>query len=322
MSWRQVVASLRGRFGGRERRSDQDIDDELMFHLRESLEERLDEGHSPDAAWSEARARFGSLVSAANDCRRTASARFAHPTLLAALLASVLTLVLGWLVIEVRALRSDRLESGNDLSGTILDYRGAPIADAQVLVVLKTWPGGWFRQDAFQAVSDRHGSFRLAGLLPQSGQFAVQLSALRDGYAWQSIYQLHESGAESRFEPVTLRLEQATTITLSVRDSHGRPLPHVRLTPAARRSRQGASHLVYLQGSEPVHEISDAWGTITLRCFEQGDVGDIFLQTPRGEWERHSIAISDEATPVVVSANSDSEEVRDKPTTVEAVDRG
>lgn len=322
MSWRKVVASLRQRFGLSKSRTEQDIDDELVFHLRQSVEDRLEEGLSPDAAWHEARARFGSIVSAAESCRRSTSRRLVHPTVLAALVASALTLMLGWLMVEVRSLRADRLARGDDLRGMILDRRGAPIADAQVLVVLKTWPGGWFRQDSFFAASDRDGHFRLPGLLPRTGQFAVQLSALHDGYAWESTYQLHEEDSGLPIEPVIMRLGEATKITLVVRDAEGRLLPNVRVAPASRRTREGLTHLVYFQACEPVQVASNDQGEITLSCFEQGDVGDIFLQSPDGDWQRHSVAITGKISPVVVSAVSDSEPHEDSTTAATHRDQG
>src|SRR5205085_1735770 len=81
---------------------------------------------------------------------------------------------------------------------------------ARVVVILKTWPGGGYRQEAFSTTSEADGSFRLSGLVPREGQYAVQTAALTPGYALTSTYQLKEEGSRSSLEPVTLQCDDAS----------------------------------------------------------------------------------------------------------------
>jgi hypothetical protein len=282
-------------------RVEQDIDDELMFHLSSQIDEHLAEGKTNDDAWQAAQQRFGSLRRYADACRQIARGEpfsLQNATFVA---LAALTLLVGWLSFEIHELRTRRVAQGEDLVGMIVNDQSAPISGAHVLVVLKTWPGGWFRQDAFATTTDARGRFRLPELLPREGQYAVQVAALGNVYALGSSYLMTEEKAESRANRVTLQLDSAAPITLVVQGADGLPIADARVVPAERRSADGKTHLVYFQGSEPLQIAANAVGEARLDCFERGDEAEIYVQPPGKPWLRRTISIPADGDHVVVS---------------------
>ena len=197
-----------------------DIRDELMFHFRQLVSERIAQGASFDEAWELAEQQFGPLRQIEIQCQKvTEQNQFAwsivgvtaaclvlvgcwgamlnsrHSTLRDSLTRIEQNLAAGesarqafetqvmtnWQVSERRfdSLQSqfeltgqkiqplntpsipwpDEVQSVDgiqsetrelaDLTGQVLDGRDEPIAEAKILVVLKTWPSGRYRQDDF-----------------------------------------------------------------------------------------------------------------------------------------------------------------------------
>ncbi len=308
------------------------IDDELMFHLRSLVDDNLAQGLPLDAAWQQAQVRFGSLHHYSAACRSITFKDQIMLQKLSAIAVVALTLLVGWLLLEVRSLEQHitridakgreavliaqtppvaavkevtsqaTLAGQGDVSGRVLDRHDEPLAGANVLVIVKTWPGGRYRQEAFAAVSDAEGGFRLPRLIPREGQYAVQAAAIKDGYTLTSIYQLVEEGSRTTVEPVTLHCNPASRITLIVHDGAGRPVANAQVFPAARHSSGGEEHLVYFQASEPIQIASDLQGRVGLGCFERGDQAEICVRLPGQDWHNHTISIPSEGDFVVVSA--------------------
>ncbi len=80
----------------------------------------------------------------------------------------------------------------SDFSGTVMDESGKPLADADLLVILKTWPNDRYMQQDFYAKSDSEGHFTFPKLVPVNRQYAVQVVAAKKGYAFKSAYQLKQ----------------------------------------------------------------------------------------------------------------------------------
>ncbi len=190
----------------------------------------------------------------------------------------------------------------HDLSGVVLDDNNQPLANSVVLVILKTWPGGQYQQQSFAASSDGQGEFHLPKLIPERGQFAVQVAALKSGYALTSEYQLHEGPGHHAPEPISLRLPEAAPLTLVVRDGNGQPAVGARVLPASRQSPGGQQHLVYFQGSEPIQTTADPAGCAGLACFRRGDQAEIYIQLPGRDWEHHTVMIPLNSDRIVISA--------------------
>jgi hypothetical protein len=301
-----------------------EIDEELMFHVRSLVDEELAKGASFDAAWRAAQDRFGSLPHFAEACRditledRLMWQRFSIAGFV------VLGLLVGWLALEVRTLRQGQTslveanlakiaamkrpvekpaEQRHDITGQVLDQDSQPIDAARLLVILKTWPDGRYRQDDFSTTTDERGRFCLPNLVPSQGQYAILLAAVKNGYALTSNYHLQPAGEHRSVDPVTLRCDPASPITLIVHDARGRPVAHARVAPSSRQSPDGTTHLVYLQGSEPVQTASDAAGRVDLGCFQRGDTAKIFLQLPGKNWRKVSIEVPDQGQVIDVSVD-------------------
>jgi hypothetical protein len=300
---------------------DQEVEEELMFHLRSLVDDELARGTTFDAAWDRAHGRFGSLRRYANACRGVVFNRHRFFQTSLVLLLAFAGLLAGWLLFEIRSLRQEHstlvqsisrqatqtAETAGrpeDLTGRVLDRLGRPIGNASVAVILKTWPGGGYRQEAFSTTSDADGTFRLAGLVPLEGQYAIQAAALPPGYALTSTYRLIEEGSHPSPDPVLLQCDDASQITFVVQDDRGHPVANARVTPHSRRSSSGANHLVYFQSSGPFQASSDAAGRVGMGCFERGDEAEIYVQLPGKDWELHAIEIPHDGDTIIVPSQS------------------
>jgi hypothetical protein len=310
----------------------EEIDEELTFHLQALVRNNLDKGMSFDEAWRNAQDRFGSFRRYSDDCRRITGTEGSALVLLATLGIIAVGLLMCWIVYEVRTLRIERVRalrdeniaravaalrerppverearvnevrSGwQDLAGSVTDPEGKPLAGADVAVILKTWPGGSYRQQAFSTQSNNEGRFHLPELIPPQGKYAIHVAALKQGYAFSSTYQLIRDGQDQPREPVVLKLHQGSPATLVVKDEQGRPVADARVVPASRESPAGAAHLVYFHSSEPLRRVADARGRVRLAWFEPGDRAEVYVQRPGHDWELHSIQVPQHGEVVVIS---------------------
>lgn len=111
MSWSNLGRVLRRWFISPASESEETIDEELLFHLRLLIDDNLAKGMPTDAAWHEAQIRFGSFRRYADECRRVFSRGHQLSQRLSAVGLLVLSVLLGWVVIEVRALRQAQLHA-------------------------------------------------------------------------------------------------------------------------------------------------------------------------------------------------------------------
>ena len=330
MSWKDLFrAGRRDAHVAEDAQADRDTDDELLFHLRSLVDENMDRGMSREEAWNEAEKQFGSLRGYWIACRRTT---LAHGRLVPGLIGglAVLLLVVGWLAWETRSLRQQQRSAPEasrlatqaivpepnadhrDLEGRVFDSRGKPIAGADVFVILKTWPGGWFRQDNYFTKSNAQGRFLLRRLIPPDGQFAVQVAALKDGYALTSDYQLKEADEDRALDPIVLRMNDASPLTLVVNDLDGRPVPGAQVVLSVRHSAAGGEHLLYFQGSEPAHREANSKGQVPLHCLERGDTAQIYVRVPNGDWNLHAVDVPHKGDRIEVSATPTEPDVEEQ----------
>src|SRR5882672_5702668 len=62
-------------------RAERDLNDELQFHIERETRKLIDEGMSPGDARTKARARFGSVTVAADECRDEGGTAFVDNTI-------------------------------------------------------------------------------------------------------------------------------------------------------------------------------------------------------------------------------------------------
>jgi hypothetical protein len=319
--------------------ADGDVNDELMFHFRALLNEKLAAGLTFDAAWEEAERQFGPMRRYENECHALQLEKRLNGRMAGGLAMVLLLPLVGWFAFEVPAgrlnnevhlLRQDlqalRQEQNQrlarfrvdgdggdpaeavDLTGVVHGEDNRPLADATVLVILKTWPGGVYQQEAFTAKTGKEGGFKLPGLIPAANRYAILVAALKEGFAFKSVYQLKETKPIEKPDAITLRLERASQVTLVVRDGSGRPIPNAHVTPSARNSLLGESHLIYFQGSEPAHRMTDAEGRVSLDCFLTGDRAEVYLRLPGDDWGSREFDVADDNSVIEVAAATANEE--------------
>jgi hypothetical protein len=208
----------------------QQIDEELMFHFHALVEENMNRGMSQGDACSNAEHRFGSSRQYAKEIWRIEMGPYLtlQRILIGGLFALCLLCAGLWLQVEKlhretgeqltqsntlieqlntqivqlkhnfeqAKLEADKADNSHlplklcDFSGAVLDDAGHPLPEVQLLVILKSWPGGRYQQESFAAISNDQGQFRLPELVAIDKQYAVQVAALKSGYAFQSNYQL------------------------------------------------------------------------------------------------------------------------------------
>jgi|GEM_PF-2776903 len=308
-----------------------EVGDELMFHFRSLVDDKLAAGLSFDDAWKEAEGQFGPMRRYDMECRMGQIARHGRRRRLAAVSCFVVAVISGWFVFqshrnaeqgqlrdeiallrqEQAALKADavrggyarQIAGGFDLTGSVVDDSGHPLENVTVLIIRKTWPGGGYRQEAFTVTTNDRGRFVMPEFVPSDDQYGIQVSALKEGFAFQSVYQLKDKQPIARPDPIALRLEHAAPVTLVVRDGAGHPLANVAVIPSARKTPGGNDYMVYFHGSEPVRATTDATGRVCLNCFLAGDQAGIFLRIPGEDWSNREFVVAGENQVVDVATN-------------------
>ncbi len=169
-----------------------------------------------------------------------------------------------------------------EVVGHVMEADDKPLADAHVLIVIKTWPNNRYTQRAFAAKTDKEGLFRLPELYPPDERHAVMVNAIANGHAMETFYQLNQQGG--KLEPIALRLAKATPLALKFVDAAGKPVKGVTAYPAMRTTRDNKPHLVYHQGSDPIWKESDAEGFLTMSYFLKGEKARISFRLPGQDW--------------------------------------
>jgi hypothetical protein len=320
----------------REARSGDDVADELMFHFRQIVDEKLAEGRSFDDAWILAEQRFGPMRRYDYECRFGQDSRRFHWHMSALLAAVAITAVIGWSMYhsnrrdtqgEVEVLRREvvllrqehqaltadpfrngpvqRIAGGFDFNGEVLDDTGYPLGQVTLLIIRKTWPGGGYRQEAFSATTNDAGRFSLSEFVPADDQYAIQVAAFKEGFAFQSAYQLHDKQPIDRPDSFVLRLPRAAPVTLTVRDAAGNPVANAGIIPSARTPSAGRDQRIYFQGSEQIEKRTDAEGRVRLHCFGSGDQATVYVRFPDDDWQRRQFEVTGDGPDIDLSAIDD-----------------
>lgn len=192
-----------------------------------------------------------------------------------------------------------------DLTGKVTDTNGAPIAEADVLLIVKTWPNNRFRQDDYAVKTDGNGQFTLKGRIPLDGQYVVNAAVVPKGHAIVSKYVLVRDPAGEEPNQIEFQAPRSTTVRMTITDDAGKPLENALVAPSARFPESGdEEHLVYHQGSRPTWKKSNADGLVEIDWFAPGDIGKVRVRPRGGDWQEvdvPSIDPSFEGAPVTIA---------------------
>lgn len=293
-----------------------EIDEELQFHIETSIEEKVRQGTNREIAEKETLEQFGSVNQYSKECRLVdLGDRIMINRFLAAGVIG-LSLLVGYLVFETQQMKNSQIvlldkiseqqedfqeiqkdqkllltniSSQNEvlnklapekktLSGSVSTADGKPLNNVKLLLILKTWPNNRYRQQNFHVVSNDKGIFEFDKLIPAKDQYGINITALKEGYVFKSVYQFIEHRDSESLKPINFQLNKSHKITLQILDSNGTPINGVKITPSGREKITGEKHLIYFQGSDPICLTSDVKGEVTLNYFAKGDSARLGLQ--------------------------------------------
>jgi uncharacterized GH25 family protein len=309
---------------------EEDVRAELEFHLYELADELQQQGHQESEARRLAAERFGNVDAYVRECQRIKKGD--QIVLQRILVATSLALVvfvglLAWRTFALSAdqqyliaqlqqtqaelanLREPQRESVSlppttAVTGRVLTKEGEPIANAHLLATYKTWPGGRYQQESLQATSSDSGEFTLPMELPTSDQHALQLSVVADGYAFESLYEMNPSDGLKQLPPFNFRLAKATPLRVQLLDSDGNGVANAEVFLQQRTTAEGAEHGLYFQGSEAVHQRTDADGLVTLATSVAGDHVIVLARAPGEDWQEFDAKVREDMEPLVLTLTS------------------
>ena len=157
------------------------------------------------------------------------------------------------------------------VAGQVVDSAGKPVADVPVLAIQKTWPNNRYRQNALTTKTDANGKFQFENFAIRGRQYAYLLTALGDGYAMTSHYELVRDGAQK--SPTTLKVETAEPVTFVFNGADGKPLSGVQVCPSGRTSSDSQEYLIYSMHMDSCGKTSDDQGQVTFTAWKPGDSG-------------------------------------------------
>lgn len=312
-----------------------EVHDEMLFHFRELVAERMKAGESFDTAWDNAQQQFGPMRSYENECQAMAIEHRLGWKAISIAGALLVVGLFGWILLDGRARRlNDELRQVHhdiasldrerqqvptqpaptqnvmaqfeplmvDLVGEVVDEKKNPLADATLLIIHKTWPNGHYQQEDYTAKTDSAGQFVLPKLIQADCQYAIQVAVFKDGFGFESFYHLKQKPIETP-SLVKFELQPARQVTLAILNAEGKPIAGAKVMPFARQQANGRKHQVYFQGSDPIHRTTDATGRVQFSCFEMGDGAEIYVQLPGQDWDRREIKIDDPSLKIEIASN-------------------
>lgn len=183
--------------------------------------------------------------------------------------------------------------AGADLRGVVTNAAGKPVAEAKVLLILKTWPNNRFRQNDFALETDESGHFGIGGVIPFKGQYGINAAVVAEGHAIASKYVLVEETAGKSPEELRLELSPSKPLRIVVTDDKGKPLVRAVVAPSGRVTEDDKEILVYHQGSQPAWRKTDEEGAVTVDWFVPGDLAKISIRPRGGDWQEHKFEVTD-----------------------------
>jgi len=304
----------------------QEIDEELAFHLEQRTQDYVQRGMSEQEARHRALQKFGDVPEIARQCHDASFTGLAwihrlHLAATAALSVCVLLLLTQWVFqrkqgIGTHANLPPAVQSlmnedwTGDVHGHVVSESGKVIANAKVLMAVKTWPGGSFFQRAYATKTGPEGKFQVNNVCPVNDLYEVQIAVVAENFEMQSSYHSIGSGT---LDALTFQLPASESFRLQVEDASGRPIPGVQVMPHQRVEESGEQHVVYFDSGESIVRVTDEKGQVAFPYFREGDGVTVLVETTQGNWEAFEIrvpesdevaAIRTEVIPVSLPQNS------------------
>ena len=278
------------------------IQQEIAFHIAERAQSYQAEGMSAEAATRAAHQKFGDASRVAAECHRAAVGGVALWHRMHLALTAMLAVAVGALWFTLLSHRevplASKLPPGiatmlnhdwtGDIAGQILNDRTQPIADADVLVVVKTWPDESYFQRAYAAVSDADGRFLISDVHPVNERYEVQIAVVADNQVLKSSYHSRSSGT---LEPIKFELAPSSGFALQVETEDGSALARVEVLPRGRIETSGTEHLVYFDSAQLLMRRTDRNGRVELPYYRPGDTANVLLRTPQGSWVSRDVIV-------------------------------
>ncbi|MBX7167038.1 MAG: hypothetical protein K1X74_11975 [Pirellulales bacterium] len=309
------------------REIDADIREELEFHYQALVDAGLEQGLTLPQAESTARDRFGPFERHARDCQwvdRGDRIMLVRILLVYVLVLTGAILYLFFGLSEERA-EKQRLVAMLERQAVIANVKAAvegdqgpvrwkslnvvaqneaePIADAQVLVYLKTWPDGRFQGQPFAAKTNAEGRAVFKDLLPANRRHGIAVSVFAPEHAFAFHHQIFDGTADdgaATAQTVLCVLEPADRFVLTLVDPTGQPIADAAVKPSRRQTETGVEHLAYHSAADPVQLKTDTKGQVSLDWFKHGDQAEISVQLDHARWEPVKFAVPPADQPIVV----------------------
>lgn len=293
-------------------RCDNELKQELEFHLMSSASDLHESGMSIEESQSEAIEKFGDLKKVLRDCGDVTSSgqlvwQRAHLVITTGLVICVAALFAKQLQPIPRpdvgrlsmATGFSLEETHGDVLGEVSSSVGEAISNANVIVVVKTWPEGGYRQQSYMTTTDSDGSFCIEDVYPPDHNYEVQVSVVAEGRLLNSRYADMRSGI---LEPFDFKLETTNPFEIRFQSETGEPLEHVAVFPSSRTDQDGNRHQVYLMGAAPIARRSNKLGTIPITEFSRGEQVAIAIQFPgEDEWQIREFTVPEDNQVVVMT---------------------
>jgi hypothetical protein len=312
---RMPVARSAAQFGD-------EIEQEIAFHIAERAQEYITQGMSEDAAHRAARARFGDPARVAAECHVAA---IGIPVLWhrvhLALTAVLMIVASGFWWTSTRSATDPRLladslprsiasflghDWSGDITGTVLDDQGNPIRDAQILVVVKTWPDGSYFQRPYETRSDANGRFLIENVYPVNELYELQITALASTGALQSSY---FENCRGELDPLAIELTRSVGFAVQIESQEGTLLSSIEVLPTMRLDTNGTEHSVYFDNAKSLMKRTDSSGRVVFPYFDRGDLATVLIRSSGGKWHSHDLFVpaTSDVVKIRVSVNDKNE---------------
>jgi len=289
-----------------------EIRQEIEFHLTERTMDLVADGMPPDEARETAVQRFGDVERVSRECRRQATSRLAwlhriHLIVTGLLSISVLVLFGNLLLTKtnpapmppsIHTLLDD--DWSGSCQGQVLDDQGMPLANAKVILNVKTWPDESFFLRSYATTTDDDGNFVLRNVHPMNAHYEINIAAFAEMHAMRSIYVSKDVGGY--FEPIQLQLPPASGCSLRFLGQAASPISRLSIRPLGRVDADANEHFIYFDSARFITLEPDPNGYVALPWFTRGDEVEVHIcdHDAPSQWHAIRWRVPDRLEPIVI----------------------